>query len=411
VLVEIFNSHEMFSGRTIALPDLHTIGASTGRIVAMVSPNSKTLRQPFNWARVLHHEMVHVFNLEQTSFQCPHWFTEGLAVIAEGYPRPGAWNDLLKQRFAANNLLDLDTIDLGFIRPRTQLEWNLAYCQSQLYIQYIRETYGPKAIAEMLAAYGSGLETAAAIQKVCQVPKAEFEKGYKKYLQKVVEGLHGKISEKIFTYSQLLQEHDDHPEDLEISSQLAEQFLLRRDRVEARKLVEAVLAKKPEQPLAAYVKARLLLDAGDEEPAKALLEKALDRNNPNAKIVQLLGKLYYEAKAFDKAAELYEIESKIEPSETRWLIELGRSYTQLGKKDRLIEVLEKLTLADPDDIAQRKKLAGMLLEDGRMPQAERYAREALEIDVRDKTARSILEKALTAQKKTAELEELKKILD
>jgi cellulose synthase operon protein C len=411
ILVEVFNSHEMFSGRTIALPDLHTIGASTGRIVAMVSPNSKTIRQPFNWARVLHHEMVHIFNLEQTSFLCPHWFTEGLAVIAEGYPRPASWNELLKQRFAANNLLDLDTIDLGFIRPRTPLEWNLAYCQSQLYIQYIRETYGPKAIAEMLVAYHDGLDTPSAIQKVCQVAKPEFEKGYKKYLEKIVESLHGKIAEKILTYNQLLQEHDDHPDDPEISSQLAEQFLLRRDRVEARKLVEAVLAKKPDQSLAAYVKARLLLDAGDEEPAKALLEKALDRKHPNAKVVQLLGKMYYEAKAFDKSADLYELQHAADPAEPRWLIELGRSYTQLDKRDRLIGVLEELTQADPDDLAQRKKLAGMLLEDGRMPQAERFAREALEIDVRDKTARSILEKALTAQKKTAELAELKKILD
>ncbi|HEV8061054.1 MAG TPA: tetratricopeptide repeat protein [Gemmataceae bacterium] len=411
VLVEVFNNHDMFSGRTIALPDLHTIGASTGRIVAMVSPNSKTLRQPFNWARVLNHEMVHVFNLEQTTFLCPHWFTEGLAVISEGYPRPATWNDLLKQRFAADNLLDLDSIDLGFIRPRSPLEWNLAYCQAQLYIQYIRETYGAKAIAEMLAAYGAGLDTTAALQKVCQVSKPDFEKGYKQYLAKVVEGLHGKIAEKVHTYSQLLQEHDDHPEDLDIASQLAEQFLLRKDRVEARKLVDAVLAKKPEQPVAAYVKARLLLDAGDEDPARALLEKGLDRKNPNAKVVQLLGKLYYEAKAFDKAADLYELQHAADPAETRWLIELGRAYTQLNKRDRLIAVLTEFTQTDPDDLAQRKKLAGMLLEDGRMDQAERFAREALEIDVRDKTARSILEKALTAQKKTDELAELKKILD
>jgi tetratricopeptide (TPR) repeat protein len=412
VLVEVFNNHEMFSGRTIALPDLHTIGASTGRIVAMVSPNSKSIRQPFNWARVLHHEMVHVFNLEQTSFLCPHWFTEGLAVIAEGYPRPAAWNEILKQRVAASNLLDLGTVDLGFIRPRSPLEWNLAYCQSQLYIQYIRETYGPKAIAEMLAAYKDGLDTTAALQKVCQVAKPDFEKGYKLYLTKVVEGLHGKTTaDKVRTYNQLLQEHDDHPEDLEISAQLAEQLLLRRDKVEARKLVEAVLSKKPEQPLAAYVKARLLLDAGDEEPARTLLEKALDRKNPNPKVVQLLGKLYYEAKAFDKAADLYEIQHSADPADNRTLIELGRVYTQLNKKDRLIEVLQELTQADPDDIAQRKKLAGMLLEENRMPQAERFAREALEIDVRDKTARSILEKALTAQKKTKELDELKKILD
>ena len=49
ILIEIFNNHEMFSGRTIALPDLHTIGACTGRMVAMVSPHGKGVRRPFNW--------------------------------------------------------------------------------------------------------------------------------------------------------------------------------------------------------------------------------------------------------------------------------------------------------------------------------------------------------------------------
>src|SRR5262249_9064938 len=37
-LIELFRTHEMFSGRTVALPDLHTIGACTGRVVTMVSP-------------------------------------------------------------------------------------------------------------------------------------------------------------------------------------------------------------------------------------------------------------------------------------------------------------------------------------------------------------------------------------
>ena len=39
ILIEVFNNHEMFSGRTVALPDLHTIGACTGRMITMVSPN------------------------------------------------------------------------------------------------------------------------------------------------------------------------------------------------------------------------------------------------------------------------------------------------------------------------------------------------------------------------------------
>ena len=44
--------------------------------------------QPFNWGRVIRHEMVHIFNLEQTHFLVPHWLTEGLAVSNEGFARP-----------------------------------------------------------------------------------------------------------------------------------------------------------------------------------------------------------------------------------------------------------------------------------------------------------------------------------
>ena len=33
---------------------------------------------------MIRHELVHIFNLEQTKFQVPHWFTEGLAVRYEG---------------------------------------------------------------------------------------------------------------------------------------------------------------------------------------------------------------------------------------------------------------------------------------------------------------------------------------
>src|SRR5262249_14115956 len=39
ILVEVFRTHDMFSGRVVAVPDLHTIGACTGKMVAMVSPN------------------------------------------------------------------------------------------------------------------------------------------------------------------------------------------------------------------------------------------------------------------------------------------------------------------------------------------------------------------------------------
>src|SRR5262249_6150354 len=120
ILIELFNNHDMFSGRVISLPDLHTIGACTGRMVAMVSPRDqlKIIRKPFNWARVLRHELVHIFNLEQTNFKVPHWFTEGLAVMNEGFPRPPSWDKLLVRRYP-EKLMNLDTIDMGFIKPRS----------------------------------------------------------------------------------------------------------------------------------------------------------------------------------------------------------------------------------------------------------------------------------------------------
>src|SRR5260370_5915702 len=123
ILFEIFNSHEMFSGRVVALPDLHTIGACTGRMVAMASPHAKGVVKPFNWARVLRHEMVHIFNLEQSDMQVSHWFTEGLAVTNEGFPRPQQWNQLLLERVPKGELMNLDNIDPGFIRPRSPLDW------------------------------------------------------------------------------------------------------------------------------------------------------------------------------------------------------------------------------------------------------------------------------------------------
>ncbi|HMC65752.1 MAG TPA: tetratricopeptide repeat protein [Gemmataceae bacterium] len=410
ILYEVFNNHEMFSGRVVALPDLHTIGASTGRMVAMVSPRAKEMGKPFNWGRVVRHELVHIFNLEQTKFLCPHWLTEGLAVINEGFARPQQWNQLLLQRVPAGELMNLDSIDLGFIRPRSPLDWHMAYCQSQLYVEYMKDKYGALTPGQLLQAYADGLDTTAAISKVCKVDKATFEKGYRAHLDKVVQSLGGKPAEKPKDFKTLRQEHEDKPDDPEIAARLAEQYLLRRRNTEARRLVDKVLAKNMRHPLAAYVKARLLLQAGEEDQARKLLEESLDRRSPDSKILQALGKLYFEAKEFPKAVEICELGRKTEPYESKWLTDLARIYAQTGDKDNQIAILKELAPADADDLDVRRRLAQMLLDANRPAEAERFAREALEIDVLDGEAQAILEKALVAQKKTAEAEKLRKLL-
>jgi tetratricopeptide (TPR) repeat protein len=410
ILIEVFSSHEKFSGRITSLPDLHTVAACTGRVMAMASPSAEGITKPFNWLRVLRHELMHMFNLDQTHFQVPHWFTEGLAVNFEGYPRPAQWTQLLLERVPSGNMMNLDTIEQGFIRPPTPLDWHMAYCQSQLYVQFLREHYGPKVVGELLQAFAAGLDTPAAIQKVCHESKQTFESSYRAYVNDLVKSLQPYAPAKQLSFLELQKAHESAPQDAEVSARLAEQYLIRRDRKEARRLAEDVLAKNPKQMLAAYVKAKLLLDAGDDEQARSLLESALDPHDPEPKALELLAKLVFEARAYQKAADLYELGSKVQPYENHWLIDLSRAYGTAGNLDRRMAVLKRLVETDPDDYQERKRLAQMLLDAKRFPEAEKYAREVLEIDVRDAEARDMLETALLAQNKKEAAAQLRKLL-
>lgn len=409
ILIEVFNNHEMFSGRTIALPDLHTIGACTGRMVAMVSPKGRGISKPFNWGRVLRHEVVHIFNLEQTHYLVPHWLTEGLAVSNEGFARPQTWNQLLQERVPANELLNLDTIDLGFIRPRNPLEWQMAYCQSQLYVDYLKSKYGKEVIGKLLEAFREGLSTTEAIESVCKVEKASFERGYKEFLEETVKSLKGKPAEKKRTLTQLKKDYEKNPGDLDTTATLAE-ALLNRDRVQARKLAQQVLDQKRNHPKACYVLARLSRVAGDVKQEQEYLERGLDRDNPDPRIVLTLGKIYYDAMEFHKAAEMFELGRKAEPFENEWLQQLARVYAQTNERDKHIAVLKDLVPMEADDLERRKRLTRLLLEKGDYTQAEKYARQGMEIDLTDKEVQESLFKSLDGQKKTEEADRLRKML-
>jgi tetratricopeptide (TPR) repeat protein len=415
ILIEVFRTHEMFSGRTVALPDLHTIGACTGKVITMVSPNEKTskgkpARKPFNWSRVIRHEIVHIFNLAQTNYLVPHWFTEGLAVSNEGFPRPPTWNKLLVERYQADKLLDLDTIDLGFIRPRDPLEWQQAYLQAQLYIEYIEKTHGPASIGKLLASFAKGRNAVEALAEVCKVDRAAFEKGYKAYLGEVVKKVRGKAAPKRKTIEELREALKKDENDPDTNAELAYR-LLNTKRAEARKLAEKAIEKKSDHPRANYVLAMLARRAADTKQEKALLEKALNRKDPDPLVLKALGKIYYDSNEFARAAEMFELGRRLDPYDRDWLLELARVYAQTSDRDKQISVLEDLVPTDADDLDRRVRLARLLIEAGKHKEAEKYARQALEIDVLNKEARESLFQALKVLKKTDELERMRKLLE
>jgi tetratricopeptide (TPR) repeat protein len=405
-LIEVFNSHEMFSGRTIGLPDLHTIGACTGRVVAMASPQAKGVSKPFNWGRVIRHELTHIFNLAQTDFQCPHWLTEGLAVRNENMARPALWTTILRDKLAADELFTLDTVMLGFVRPKGPDEWTLAYCQSQLYVEYLTKTHGEESVARLLEAFRDGLDTAAALRSACGVEKEAFEKGYRTFIEEIVKPYRSqtKDEEKPMTFAELEAAQKEDPDDPDLSARLADQLLRRNRPADARKLADAALEKKPGHPLGSIVMARLLVRAGDDNTATVVLEEALKVNPDDPRLLMTLSRIYTEAKDYLAAARVLEHGRKVCPLDGDWLEQLARLYRMMDESEKLISVLQELVIQDPDELDGRVRLARVSLEAGKPEDAERYARDALQIDVHNEEARKALVEALKGQSKTAEVE-------
>jgi len=187
--------------------------------------------------------------------------------------------------------------------------------------------------------------------------------------------------------------------------------LLPTQRAEARKLADAARKQNKKHARALYVLAMLARRAADTEQEKKLLEEALDRDNPDSLVVKALGKLYYDAGEFNNAADVYELGRKFDPYDSHWLQELARAYAQTNDPKKQISVLRDLVPLDADDLDRRVRLARLLAEQKQHAEAEKYARQALEIDVTHAQARELLYKALQAQNKADELKRLKALLE
>ena len=399
-LIEIFSSakgnsgHQWFSTRMTGLPYLGTVAASTGQMVAMVSPNDSSTARRFNWARVLTHELVHVVTLQQTHFNIPHWYTEALAVWSEGYPRPQAWNDLLARRVAQGNLLNLDTINFAFTRPQSSDDWQLAYCQAELYLEYIIDGYGQEAIGKLLGAYAENLTTGEAVRRVFGVSQEQFERGYVEHLKKIAAGLSSVEPPSTRSFTQLLDASRENPDDVDLAAELAYEYLRRGEDKDALKLASRALQTDRKHQLAAYVQGRVYVRTGRTQEAIRLLEDCLDREAPGPKALNLLAALHLKAENYHEAARLYELGARHHPHNLQWARALALVYVRSDNNEQLAKVLDRLARADAESLSARKQLAKMALSRGDYTAAADWANRALEIDVKDADLHGLFAEAL-----------------
>ncbi|MEX2272988.1 MAG: tetratricopeptide repeat protein [Vicinamibacterales bacterium] len=174
--VQLFNQHDDFAVRTAGLPGVltHALGVCFGRVVAMVSPKA---RKPgsYSWQETLWHELAHVVTLQLSNQRVPRWLTEGISVYEERRARAG-WGrqgDLqFAQALATDEALKLTDLEGGFMRPNTI---GLAYYEASLLVEHIEKHEGIDAIRRLLKAYGEGLSTDAAIERVLGMKLAALD--------------------------------------------------------------------------------------------------------------------------------------------------------------------------------------------------------------------------------------------
>jgi tetratricopeptide (TPR) repeat protein len=260
-----------------------------------------------------------------------------LAVYNEELPRPESWNRLLAEAVKSDTLFNLDTINGGFVRPKSSGEWNLAYCQSELYAEYMLARFGDRALAKMLAAYADNLTTPAAIERSFGVKQDDFERGYQEHVKKVaaeITAAREADQQSLVKLKALAREYLKSGDDEKLADVLAKLAEADVDSLPMRKKLALLAYERKEWPEAArWAREAIHIDTNDAEmhriagDAAAALEKHDDAIHAYELVVRLddeslaaraaLVRAYAAAEQGDKARVELEELKKLAPGDGR----------------------------------------------------------------------------------------------
>jgi tetratricopeptide (TPR) repeat protein len=331
-LIEVFPTHDAFAVRTTGGPWLATVGASSGRLIALTTPRkgAKTLGT-YNWTKVLRHEFTHTVTLGLTENRIAHWFTEGLAVQQEHYPVRWEWVPLLYNAVTKNKLLLMDELNWGFIRPRIPSDHDLAYAESSWICQYIEETYGHQAILDMLEQFRIGKDQDEVFRVAVHRDQTQFFGEFQSWCQKQVAGW-GYDDETTAKYGLLRAE--------------AEGLIKSKDSAKAVVDYEEIAKLRP----------------ADLYPH------------------QRLAGLFLSLNQSEKAAAQLDIMDTLEQSNDAYALAAGRIYLQMGKLDEAAKRAQLAVFIDPYDSKSHKLLADVDEKLGNSNEMQREQRVITELE-------------------------------
>lgn len=322
--IEIFPSHAAFSVRTTGSPWIGTVGASTGRVIALVSPRKGgSNMEPFNWAQVLRHEYTHTVTLAATDNRIQHWMTEGLAVLEERSPMRWEWVPMLNKAVRDGELFTMENLTWGFVRPKRPQDRSLAYAQSYWVCKYVQDTHGHAAILKMLEMFKNAGRMEDVFPAVTGKPLDVFYKDFLVWCKAQVDtwGYDEETSKK---YDSL------------------------------REQAEALMKTDPKAAIPVWEKILFI------RPVDAL---------PHTR----LAGLYLFTKQYDKAIWHLETLHKVEIKDNRYAKQISRIYSRQEKWADAAKFALQAIYIDPYDLSAHQMLKEACEKSGDVKGAEREA--------------------------------------
>jgi tetratricopeptide (TPR) repeat protein len=391
-IIELFPAHEQFGVRITGKPWIHTVGACTGRVIALSSPRQapELPYGAYNLGRVLKHEFAHTVTLAATNNRIPHWFTEGLAVLQEDSPRSFEWCKLLAHAIRHDELFTLESINWGFIRPRKASDRGLAYAQSEWMVEYIIERFGYETINRMLEAYASGKTQPEVVEAVLGISMEQFDKEFKTWAHGEAEdwGFDLTPPESPMKLRALALVSGDDPE---VKGRLAKAEYDAENLERALNAARAALELDEQERNALEVFCLVLERYTQEEFTEAGVRQYHDEMLPALKRLaevdpqcwtapRLLGAIALARKEWDEAEKQLKTLQRLCPQNPFSWEGLSGIYLQRGEDEQALIQLVELARRDEHDPEVPGQIGKIFMRKGELGEAAYWLRQALHID-------------------------------
>ena len=390
ILIEVFPVHDDFAVRTLGLPGMiGALGACFGKVVTLDSPNARTPGE-FNWEATLWHEMAHVVALQMSNQRVPRWLTEGLSTFEEKRARPD-WARDQDLGFATDlnegEVLSLRDLNGGFTRPETI---SMAYFQASVLVEHMIDEYGESTIHQLLRAYGDGLDTEAALERVgldFDTLQASFDIAVearfgdlRRAMQGPEERMPQEPSERLAALRELVQEY---PGSFPVQLSFGHALRAAGETDAARAAFESAVtlapmatgASSPHLPLAS-----IAIEQEDQARAMDHLEAHLAHDHRDIEAARQLAALAEETGDDVRMRRAYELILEVDPFDAIPHQALGR--LAMAREDHEVAAREfevTLAIGPIDRVSAHVDLAESRLAGGRPDDAKRQVIAALEI--------------------------------